>query len=211
MVQTIDTDRFVERVSELIGAASTESAARAILATLKAVGEALLPNEARSLARAFPPLLSEVIMNAPHVGRLSAEGLVARVTLHEGVAPGFAREHSQSVLRALGELLPGEPLTHLERDLAPEVAQLLRPHDEPEAPPHSPRTARHTLSEGKLAAQHSIAEAGLDTAHVHSVARSGNPHADTKLSSSHGVTQEALEESLATGHPSERPISTGRK
>jgi uncharacterized protein (DUF2267 family) len=213
MVQAIDTERLVDRVSELIGATSKESAARAVVATFKALGEALLADEVRIFSRALPIQLSSALESAPHLGRLSADELSARVTLHEGVELGFAREHAQSVLRALGEVLPEETFTHLERTLAPEVAQLLRAPEIPESepPPHAPRTARRTLSEGQMKAQHPIAEAAVGSGQLHSVAHEPNPHDDTKLSSSRGLTQEALDESLATGHPSTRPISTGRK
>jgi len=46
-------------------------------------------------------------------------------------------------------------------------------------------------------------------AHRHSVARSVDPHAETKLSSAHGLRQEQDEHTLALGRPgSERPISS---
>lgn len=213
MVRTIDPDRLIDRVSQLIGATTKEGAARAVLATLKALGEGLLADEARLLARAFPPELAPTLQSAAHLGRLTPDGLDARVAKHEGVELGFGREHAQSVFRALGELLPEESRLHLERVLEPDVARLLHGSDapEPEAPPHAPRTERRTLSEGSFKATHPIAEAALDSRQRHSIAREPNPHADTKLSSSHGLTQEELGESLATGHPSTRPISEGRK
>jgi uncharacterized protein (DUF2267 family) len=213
MVRTIDPDKLIDRVSQLMGATTKEGAARAVLATLKALGEGLLADEAHSLARAFPPELAPTLESAAHLGRLTPDGLVARVAKHEGVALGFAHEHAQSVFRALGELLPEESRVHLERVLAPEVARLFHASDaaEPEAPPHAPRTGRRTLSEGSLEATHPIAEAAVEAGQRNSVARASNPHAETKLSSSHGLTQEELGESLATGHPSTRPISEGRK
>jgi len=213
MVRTLDTDRLFDRVSQLLGATSKESVARAILATLKALGEGLLADEARSLARAFPPELASTLESAAHLGRVTLDGLDDRVAKHEGIEIGFAHEHAQSVFRALGELLPEESRLHLERVLDPDVARLLHASDapEPEAPPHAPRTGRRTLSEGNLKATHPIAEAAVESGQRHSVAREPNPHADTKLSSSHGLTQELLGESLAAGHPSTRPISEGRK
>ena len=109
MVHSIDTERLLDRVVELIGGTNDDVALRAVVATLKAVGEALLPNEARALARVLPTPLSRALEAPPHRGRLSVEEFEARVALHECVGRGFAREHGQSVLRALGELLPPNP------------------------------------------------------------------------------------------------------
>lgn len=44
-----------------------------------------------------------------------------------------------------------------------------------------------------------------------SVAKSENPHADTKLSSSHGLTQEREHDTLAEGRPgSKHPLSEAK-
>jgi len=48
-------------------------------------------------------------------------------------------------------------------------------------------------------------------AHRHSVARSDDPHADSKLSSARGLRQEREQRTLASGRPgSRRPLSGGR-
>ncbi|HLM72216.1 MAG TPA: hypothetical protein VK459_05985 [Polyangiaceae bacterium] len=61
-----------------------------------------------------------------------------------------------------------------------------------------------------LGSGHPLSEARFEPAHTHSVARSDNPHEDTKLSSSRGLTQERLEDTLAEGKPgSDKPISEG--
>ena len=53
-----------------------------------------------------------------------------------------------------------------------------------------------------------MSEARPETAHAESVARSDDPHADTRLSSSQGMTQERRGETLAEGRPgSDRPVS----
>jgi hypothetical protein len=60
---------------------------------------------------------------------------------------------------------------------------------------------RRTLSEGKPGSRHPLSEARLDRAQSNSVARADEPHADTKLSSARGLTQERLHETLAVGRP----------
>jgi hypothetical protein len=76
--------------------------------------------------------------------------------------------------------------------------------------PHEPRErfehvhldpSHHTLAEGRPGSRHPLSEARLERAHTHSVARADNPHEDTKLSSTTGLTQEREQETLATGHP----------
>jgi hypothetical protein len=57
-----------------------------------------------------------------------------------------------------------------------------------------------------------VSDAPLAGAHAHSVARSENPHADTKLSSSPGLTQERLGDSLAEARPGPaHPVSDTKR
>lgn len=63
----------------------------------------------------------------------------------------------------------------------------------------------HTLADGKPGSRHPLSEANPSHGQSHSVAESANPHADTKLSSSKGTTQEREKEDLAEGK------SPGRK
>jgi hypothetical protein len=74
-------------------------------------------------------------------------------------------------------------------------------------------TAGHgdTLAEGRPGSRHPLSEARSDRSQSESVVATENPHADTKLSSAHGLTQEREGESLATGHSgSDRPLDEGR-
>jgi hypothetical protein len=70
----------------------------------------------------------------------------------------------------------------------------------------------HTLAEGRPGSRRPLAEARPPAGQADSVARTDNPHGDTKLSSARGLTQEREKESIATGSGgSRRPLSTSRE
>jgi hypothetical protein len=123
-----------------------------------------------------------------------------------GVSAGFAREHTQAVCASFGELLSAEITQVLESDLPPPIAELLRPREEGEPPPHriARAAAHHTLATGRSGSAHPLSESAPPGAQAHSVAREKNPHGETKISSASGLTQERLDESLATSSPSTR-------
>jgi hypothetical protein len=114
------------------------------------------------------------------------------------------------VCRALGEVL--SPTAHARLHHAvPEIAALFEVGSEPGVSPHAPLLgeAPNDLAEGRPGGSRPLATANpADLAHRHSIARSDDPHAETKLSSACGLTQEREERSLATGRPgSRRPLS----
>ena len=119
---------------------------------------------------------------------------------------GRDRELVESLLRVLGASLSPEARLRMEKHLPRDLAGSLSPRETPEAPPPSrppPESVRPraTLATGRPGSTHPISEGRPDVAHRHSVARADDPHADTKLSSARGTTQERLHESLAEGEP----------
>jgi hypothetical protein len=144
----------------------------------------------------------------------SLHAFYERVAAREGLAIGTAVEHAQCVCRALAELLDDDTRARLARALPDALDALLA---RPEAPaPRPPHTAHHSppsphdLAAGRPGSRQPLADAAPHSAHTHSLARSDAPHADTKLSSSSGTTQEREAETLAQGHPgSERPLGEG--
>ncbi len=205
-VLVVDGAALVERVRALGGLTRDDEAYRAIRATLSALGQQLSPRERRILHDALPPSLRRGLgVGAPHP--LELKDFFHVVHRREGVSEGFAREHAQVVCRALGELVPRELRARLERELPPAVAELLEAPEAPSAPLDypSPRVEwHHTVARGKPGSRHPVSTSRADRAQRHSVVREDNPHAETKLSSSTGTTQERLHESLATGHPNAR-------
>lgn len=190
---------LLDRIMRGTGLATTDDAANALEATLVALGEAFatapvtLPTLASSAAGASP---------APR----DQEELFARVARHAHLRPGFAREHASVVCRVLGESMSADERRAFARALPPALLTLFAAPEDVDGdrvPPHGVASTEphHTLASGRPGSRHSLAESAPPGAHRHSVAREENPHADTKLSSASGSTQERLDESLATSHP----------
>jgi hypothetical protein len=114
-------------------------------------------------------------------------------------------------------MLPSEVVMLLQRHL-PQLAFLFELREttpEPESPDQVRPSERpdnrwdNTLASGRPGSRHPISDARPNRAHAHSVARSDNPHGDTKLSSSHGFTQERENETLADGRPGPKRTLSG--
>jgi uncharacterized protein (DUF2267 family) len=181
-----------------------EAEARAATdAVLRALATGLGRPEAEALAAELPDELGRAVRESRYA---AGTQLAAQVASLEHVALAVAVEHVASVCHALAELLPETTLERLRRGLPGETAALL----EPPAPAASARAhgsrplPRNTLAEGRPGSRHPISESRPPGAHANSVVASDNPHGDTKLSSSRGLTQERERETLATGKPGTR-------
>ncbi len=210
----VDDQLILARVGRLGGITEPDAARRAILATLEALGASLSRGVRSHVAAALPAAHAAALMR-PAAEKLSrADAFYDRARALEGTTPGFALEHVQVVCRALGTMLPDETLQRMKRDLPGELASLFNPparEGEPplhaSRPPSHPPPHRETLAAGHPGFTHTLAESAPAAGQTHSVVREQNPHADTKLSSSRGMTQERLEEDLATGEPRGKPVS----
>jgi uncharacterized protein (DUF2267 family) len=184
-------------------------------ATLEALAVALTPSERQAVSEQLPLSLRGTWELAVHLPNIDVSTLYDRVQRSESVTAGRAREQVQIVCRALAEMLPDETVTLLRRRL-PQLAPLFylpEPTPSPEVAerierPRDPELPDGTLATGRPGSRHPLYDARPERAHAHSIARSDNPHGDTKLSSAHGFTQERERETLATGRPgSKRPLS----
>jgi uncharacterized protein (DUF2267 family) len=199
----VDEHVLLARVAARMGGGAERDARRAVFNTVGALSEGLHPRERDLLLRAMGPSYAEVLHATPYHGPFEAAELFDRIQRREHVNGGFAREHAEVVLVELGEMLPAETRAHLERELPPSVAVLLSRPEHGTPPPHErpvPAAFAHTLAAGKPGSVHPLSSAAPPGAQTHSVAED-NPHGDTKVSSAEGLTQERLEESLATGRP----------
>jgi uncharacterized protein (DUF2267 family) len=148
----------------------------------------------------------------------SPSGLVARfyeqvAALAEVPVPR-ATEIAQVVCAALAARLDADTRAWLEARLPTAFATLLTSRESPSRPPVAPSAVRRyaTLAEGKPGSMHPLSDARVDRAHRESVARSADPHLDTKLSSTSGPTQAREHETLADADPRPaRPISTSKQ
>jgi uncharacterized protein (DUF2267 family) len=197
------------------GVQERETAERALRATLGALGERFTTDESRALAARLPDEVRGVLDEASPDGDFDAPELYRRVWRRdERMSLGAAREHADIVLRALGALLDDGLRMRLVRALPEPMRDLWVAPVRGEPPPHPQPPSRRargveTLAQGHPGSRHPLSESAAPSGHAHSVARNDDPHAETKLSTSHGLTQEGLGETLATGHPPApaRPIS----
>ncbi|MDC0744048.1 DUF2267 domain-containing protein [Polyangium mundeleinium] len=211
----MDESSFLDEVAWRGGLGEVSSARRLSEAVLRAFAETLVPDEARALAHALPAPLAAWILDGPHFGSLSEDALYRRVADREGTLIGFAIEHTRLVLGVLGDALPETTRLRLRRHLGPALGDLLAPREPLPSPPvHLRRPAEPelgkgtTLATGRAGSQTPLSEARPERAHAESVVRAENPHGETKLSSSRGLTQEREQETLAEGEPGPlRPVS----
>lgn len=197
---TLDERALVERVAARLGGGTASDARRAILATLATLGECLAERERALLTGALGASFAPAVQRSVHREAFDAAELFDRVARREDVPPGFAREHAEVVLVELGRALPEPVRAHLGREVPPSIGALFSPPQHGEAPAHDHRTPPafgHTLAAGKAGSASPVSTARPPIAQSHSVVREDNPHGDTKLSSSEGLTQERLHESLA--------------
>lgn len=196
---------FLAQVSERTGLPGPEEADRAARAVLGAVGERLSRQDLRVLAEDLPSRLTDMLRSGTPGQDFGLEELHARVAEREHVREGFAVEHTGTVCQVLAEALSSAALYRLRENLPAPLAALFSPrgplerfervHLEPD---------RRTLADGRPGSRHPVSESRPERAHAHSVARSANPHGDTKLSSAAGLTQEREHTTLAEAHPGER-------
>lgn len=209
----VTTNDLVERALR-DGFLDHGTAARAVDATLGAFGVCLARDEARALAGALSHRLAGLVEGADRRADGDVGAFFARVSEREGVPVGLAREHASIVLRALGVGLDPALRARLSRVLPEELAAMLAPRA-PSTPPAHPHPSHAppltTLASGRPGSHHPMSASKPPAAHQHSVVAATNPHGDSKLSSAHGLTQEQLRESLATGTALRgRPISEAK-
>jgi uncharacterized protein (DUF2267 family) len=216
----VPTNRFtsaqqlIGRIQELGPFEDANDARRALTAALEVLGGVLTADERALVASELPAELAGVLSTAvPHPSADWHE-FNRRVAHAEGVRLGRAIEHAEVVCRALSEALVPSTRRRLQQAL-PQLSRFFElPEDvvPPSHEPHRSSEAPNDLAEGRPGGSLPLASADPRyLAHRHSIARSDDPHGDTKLSSAHGLRQEQDQHTLATGRPgSSRPISGSR-
>lgn len=188
---------------------SEHQAETAVRATLCALQAALHPEEWAELASELPPQAETGSSPAAGPPSVTSVGeFYAHVAEIEALPVARALEHAQIVCGVLAEaVLSPATVTRLQKH-APYLADLFERRLPPAAPPppiHPDTAPAHDLAGGRPGAHHSIATGNPENlAHRHSIASSDDPHADTRLSSSHGTTQEREGRTLANGRPGAR-------
>lgn len=202
----MSADIFIAHVAGHAGI-SVERTERVTRIVLSGLGSYLPPATRQWIADELPPPLRRMLEEAS-----GAAAMIERRVLDAGdITAGRARELIASVCRVVAEALSTDAVIALRAAVPASFAALLvaptpglvtRP---PESH-HNP-----TLATGRPGSAHPISEAGPRTGQVGSVSED-NPHGETKLSSSPGMTQERRHETFAEGHPGyEHPLASPRR
>lgn len=188
-----------------------DAAERILLSILQEVAHMLRGGSARALAEALAfPLASDERQ------RDLGEALRTRVARGLSIDALRAQEYIQITMSLLAEHLSDGLLSRLHHELPDDIEMLLQ-RDGVKAAEPPPRPAGHgrnlaagrpgsrrPVSENAPGSTRPVSQAAPERRQQHSVAER-NPHADTKLSSAKGMTQEREGESLANGRaPRER-------
>lgn len=206
--------QFIGRLLDAAPFDSQAEAVRAARALLQVLGGLLTQDERAALARELPVELVKLLAIGLPQPRLDWREFHRRVAELAGVSLGRAIEQSEVVCRVLCETLAPSTRLHLQK-LLPELANLFELAEEVAPPlgePHRSSAAPNDLAEGRPGGSSPVATADVRSlAHRQSVARSDDPHGDTKLSSAPGLRQEQGGRTLADGRSgSQRPISSSR-
>lgn len=211
----MDSARYQDFIERLCARAPFEDAAAAetaLAAVLNVLGSRLLPEERGALSRVLPEQCARMVLGRASVEDAGLAGVIHDVAQAEQISLNRAAEHVDIVTRAVVSLADDAARALLVRAV-PGLASRLEAPAAPSldsAAPRLPTNAPSDLAEGFPGARRSLAIGDPATvAHRHSVARSDDPHGDSKLSGARGLTQEREGDTLASGRPgSRRPISS---
>lgn len=186
MTGTIET--FVDHVAGHAGvsAAAAMHASHAVVAGLGAY----LSGSARQLVAEELPAQLATALDEGDTALPIEEHVLA-----PGMHAGQARELVASVCRVLAEELSTDAIERVVEAVPADVGALFASSSPATHVAHEPR--RHpTLADGAPGSEHPVSEGHTRAAQTASVAEA-DPHADTKLASARGTTQERQHETLA--------------
>lgn len=207
------TDPFIGRVLEQTGHTDAATVRRIAEHTLRALGRAL-ETTGPDLNEVLDPSWIDVVEQGRHATPRVPEELYATAAAAARVRPAVSLEIAQGVLAEVSRRLTPAARNEMRAALPDDWAELIvepRPrstHRPPSTAGVTPGRGR-TLSTGRPGPTHPLHEAGPDAGHSKSLAASEDPHADTKLASSRGPSQERTGNTLAQGRPgSKHPVSS---
>ena len=189
-------EAMVRRLCEHGPFGGDEEASGALVTMLEVLGECLSSDDAHALADDLPePLAGRV---RPGGGRCEPRQVYQRIAHRRGVRLGLAVEQAQVVGQVLAEAVSRPTLERLQQH-SPQLRELFAGSPAEAAAPARPLPEGPARGGGGPPTGHPEI-----VAHEHSIARSDDPHGDTKLSSSRGLTQEREGRSLSTARPPKR-------
>jgi uncharacterized protein (DUF2267 family) len=195
----MNEQQFLERIARRSGVTDLREAELIAWGVLQSLGEHLTRREAEAVAQELPPGLAPALTQVTHGGSFDLYELQTRVAQRTGARRGVALEQLAVVGMTVAEAVRADVLDPIRRDLPAAVRVLLCPPRSFGPPPARRDPSRRTLADGEPGGTRPLYRARPDSAHSESVARSDNPHAETKLSSARGLTQEREQRTLAEG------------
>lgn len=202
---------LLERLQHAAPFADRHAAERAVEATLRTFAAAAPAPLRRALGSELPAEFAPFLSGERSTLTMDAARFDAEIARQLGVAVGFATEQAEIVCAVLGSLVDPELRARLQSGLDPQLGERFAPRSYPPGPVHAEHGAAahslatgrpggsHPLHEGAPGSQHPVSSSRPPSAQTGSVASEENPHANTKLSSAHGSTQEREHETLAEG------------
>jgi uncharacterized protein (DUF2267 family) len=208
----MDYEQFVDRASLHAGLSDRGRAESMVRAVIEALGELIDHVHREELAAHLPAPVAQMLRRHAPDPELDEMGFVRRVSSGVPEPDSLALEHATAVLEAFAAELAPEIRRTLVAQLPEGVREWLRPRFASSAPPPpaGPGTG-HRLADGRSGSSHPISEAAPKRAQSGSVARSADPHADTRISSATGMTQEREHEDLAEVKPGSKRWISGAK
>ena len=197
----MDLQQFVTGVNQRMGTTTDEGD---ILGTIDYLAHFVPAFDARPTSQRLPAEVVRRLSDDRDLRpTLELDRAPGELTGHVALPPGRALELFETVCRAIDDALEAEARAHFRRNLPDDlIATFERARAAPRQAPHHP----NELAGGRPGSTEPIAEA--DPAQDDSVARDADPHHETKLSESSGMTQERKHRTLADGEPgSTRSVS----
>lgn len=197
----MDLQQFVTRVNRRMGVVTDESD---ILGTIDYLAHFVPALDVRPAARRLPAEVVRRLSDDRDLrSNLELDQAPRELAEHVALPPGRALELFETVCRAIDDTLEGEERAHFRRNLPGDLIDTFE-----RAAAAARQGPRHPneLASGRPGSTEPVAEA--DPAQDDSVARDTDPHDETKLSESSGMTQERKHRTLAEGEPgSTRSVS----
>lgn len=210
----MEYEHLLDRVREHTGLSERAVVETAVRAVTEALGALIDHAHREEIAAHLPRELAQPLRRREPEEDASGATFLRMVSGIEHLPPRFAVEHATAVLEAIGGELHPDIRRRITSRLPAEMRDWMEPRVMRVPRPREPKAAgaeEHRLADARPGSRHPISDVAPRGAHSHSVAASDDPHADSRLSSAHGMTQEREHEDLAEGHSgSERGISESR-
>lgn len=207
--------QVLERLESLTGLTTQGAMRRAVNMAARGLGAKISGELVHQLARGMPPVLATSLQVGVSEPPLELDGLYARVSEASGLRFGVALELTQTTFAVIAELGNPEAVERARASLPDEWSALLQPpsptrtQDRPPPPAELDPGTGHTLATGRPGSRHPVSGSEPSRGQRDSIATSDDPHSDTKLSATRGISSERKGESLAEGRPGslDHPLS----